>query len=66
MITIRERLEVIRQREFITVQELALLVGVSERTIWRRLAELPNVIRDRRITRIHRATAITYLLKRHK
>jgi transcriptional antiterminator len=66
MITIRERLEDIRQREFITVQELALLVGVSERTIWRRLTELPNVIRDRRITRIHRATAVGYLLKRCK
>jgi DeoR/GlpR family transcriptional regulator of sugar metabolism len=66
MITIRERLEGIRQREFITVQELALLVGVSERTIWRRLCELPNVIRDRRITRIHRASAVGYLLKRSK
>jgi DeoR/GlpR family transcriptional regulator of sugar metabolism len=64
MSTIRERLEVIRQQEFITVEELALLVGVSERTIWRRLTELPNVIRSRRITRIHRATAIRHLLKR--
>jgi DeoR/GlpR family transcriptional regulator of sugar metabolism len=64
MTTIRERLEGIRQQEFLTVQELALLIGVSERTIWRRLTELPNVIRNRRITRIHRVTAVRYLLKR--
>jgi DeoR/GlpR family transcriptional regulator of sugar metabolism len=63
MPTIRERLEVIRQRDFVTVKELALLIGVSERTIWRRLAELPHVIRNRRITRIHRATAVRYFLK---
>jgi len=66
MTTIRERLNVIRQQEFITVEELALLVGVSERTVWRRLTELPNVIRNRRITRIHRATALGYLLRRTK
>jgi DeoR/GlpR family transcriptional regulator of sugar metabolism len=64
MTTIRERLEGIRQQEFLTVQELALLIGVSERTIWRRLTELPNVIRNRRITRIHRVTAVRDLLKR--
>jgi DeoR/GlpR family transcriptional regulator of sugar metabolism len=64
MPTIRERLETIRQRDFVTVKELALLIGVSERTIWRRLTELPYVIRNGRITRIHRATAVRYFLKR--
>ena len=62
-VTIRERLELIRQREFISVQDFALLVGVSERTIWRRLPRLPNVIRDGRVTRIHRASALRYFLK---
>lgn len=64
MATIRERLEVIRQRDFVTIRELALLIGVSERTIWRRLTQLPHVIRNGRITRIHRATAVRYFLKR--
>ena len=63
MATIRERLEAIRQREFITVEELALLIGVSERTVWRRLIELPRVIRNGRVTRIHRASAVSYFLK---
>jgi hypothetical protein len=62
--TIRERLELIRQQEFVTVQSLALLLSVSERTIWRRLADLPHVIRNGRVTRIHRASAVRYFLKR--
>jgi len=61
--TIRERLQRIQQQEFITVQDFALLVGVSERTIWRRLPGLPNVIRDGRVTRIHRASALRHFLK---
>ena len=62
--TIRERLELIRQQEFVTVESLALLLGVSERTIWRRLTDLPHVIRDRRVTRIHRASALRHFMKR--
>jgi DeoR/GlpR family transcriptional regulator of sugar metabolism len=61
--TIRQRLELIRQKEFVTVQDFALLVGVSERTIWRRLPVLPNVIRNGRVTRIHRSSALRYFLK---
>jgi len=61
--TIRERLQRIQQQEFVTVQDFALLVGVSERTIWRRLPGLPNVIRDGRVTRIHRASALRHFLK---
>jgi len=64
MATIRDRLDVIRQREFITVSEFALLVGVSERTVWRRLPELPHVIRSGRITRIHRLTAVRHFLRK--
>ena len=64
MPTIRERLETIRQRDFVTVEELALLIGVSERTIWRRLTDLPYVIRSGRVTRIHRTTAVHHLLRR--
>jgi DeoR/GlpR family transcriptional regulator of sugar metabolism len=63
-LSVRERLDAIRQREFITVEELALLVGVSERTIWRRLTNLPHVIRTGRITRIHRVAAVRYFLSR--
>jgi DeoR/GlpR family transcriptional regulator of sugar metabolism len=60
--TIRERLETIRQQEFVTVQDFALLVGVSERTIWR-LTELPHVIRNGRVTRIHKASALRHFLR---
>ena len=61
--TIRERLETIRQQEFVTVQDFALLVGVSERTIWRRLTELPHVIRNGRVTRILKASALRHFLR---
>ena len=61
--TIRERLESIRQQEFVTVQDFALLVGVSERTIWRRITQLPHVIRNGRVTRIHKASALRYFLR---
>ena len=61
--TIRERIASARDKEFISVEECALLVGVSERTIWRRLPKLDRVIRDGRITRIHRATALRYFLR---
>lgn len=60
--TIRERLDVARQKDYITVQELALLVGCSERTIWRRLPRLDMVIRNGRLVRIHRVRALRYFL----
>jgi len=63
-LTIGERLNRIRQLEFVSVPDLALLLGVSERTVWRRLEHLPNVIRDGRITRIHRRSAVHYFLNR--
>ena len=60
--TIRERIAEAREKEFITVEECALLVGVSERTIWRRLHQLDRVIRNGRLTRVHRATALRFFL----
>ena len=61
--TIRERLELIQQKEFVSVKEFALLVGISERTVWRRMSDLPHVIRNGRVTRIHRVSALRYFLK---
>lgn len=61
--TIRERSELAKQKEFITVEECALLVGVSERTVWRRLPKIDRVIRDGRVVRLHRVSAIRYFLK---
>lgn len=60
--SIKERIDAARQKEFISVEECALLVGCSERTIWRRLTKLDRVIRDGRITRLHRATVLRYFL----
>lgn len=60
--TIRERLDVARQKDYVTVAECALLVGVSERTVWRRLPKLDRVIREGRIVRVHRVTALRYFL----
>lgn len=60
---IREQIDTAKQKDFISVSECALLVGCSERTIWRRLAKLDRVIRDGRVTRLHRATAMRYFLK---
>lgn len=61
--TIKERLERARQKDYVTVEEGALLVGVSERTIWRRLPQLERTIRDGRITRVHRITLVRHFLK---
>jgi len=63
-LTIGERLSRIKQLEFVSVADLALLLGVSERTVWRRLPKLPNVVRDGRITRIHRRSAMHHFLDR--
>lgn len=62
-LTIKERLDHARQMDYITVEEGALLVGVSERTIWRRLPKIERVIRDGRITRVHRVTLLRHFLK---
>lgn len=61
--TIRERIELARQKDYITIQECALLVNVSERTVWRRLPHLGHVLRDGRITRINRRLAVRFFLK---
>lgn len=62
MKTIRERIDEARQKDYVTVQELALLVNVSERTIWRRLPQLGQVIRSGRICRLNRRQAVRYFL----
>jgi hypothetical protein len=61
--TIRERLATIRDLEYISVNDLALLTGLSERTVWRRLQAnaFPFVLRSGRVTTIHRASALRVL-----
>jgi len=61
--TIRERVDVAKQKEYITVDECALLVGISTRTVWRRLPLMDRVIRDGRVVRVHRVSAMRYFLK---
>jgi DeoR/GlpR family transcriptional regulator of sugar metabolism len=63
MESIKERIDAAKQKDFITVEECALLVGVSERTVWRRLSQMERVVRDGRIVRLHRSTAVRFFLK---
>lgn len=60
--TIRERIDAARQKDYITIAEVALLVGVSERTVWRRLPHLGHVLKNGRITRVNRRLAVRYFL----
>jgi hypothetical protein len=61
--SLRDRLDAAKQKDFITVAECALLVGVSERTIWRRLPQLgAGVLRNGHIVRLHRVLAMRYFL----
>ena len=62
MKTIRERIEDARQKDYISIEEVALLVGVSERTVWRRLPHLGHVLKSGRITRVNRRLAVRYFL----
>lgn len=63
MTSIRDRIETARQLDYVSVQDFSLLSGISERTIWRRLKEgiFPHVLKNRGITRIHRASAMRAL-----
>lgn len=63
MKNIRERIETAKQLDYVTVQDFSLLSGISERTIWRRIKDglFPHVLRNRGITRIHRASAMRAL-----
>lgn len=59
---ITEQIAAAKEKDFISIVELALLAGVSERTIWRRLPQLDRVIRDGRIVRVHRVSAMRHFL----
>lgn len=62
---VKERLAEAREKDYVTVQECALLVSVSERTVWRRLKaeKLGTPVRDGRIIRVNRRLAVRYFLK---
>lgn len=61
--TIREQLAKVRDLECVSITELALLTGISERTLWRRLAAglFPVVIRSGRVTKVQRLAALRAL-----
>lgn len=62
MKSIRDRLDAAREKDYVSVAECALLVNVSERTVWRRLPFLGHILRNGRITRINRRLALRYFL----
>lgn len=63
--SIREQIDFARQQDYVTVRQCALLVNVSERTVWRRLKDekLGTPVRDGRIVRVNRRLAVRFFLK---
>lgn len=55
---IREQIEDARIQEFVSVEQLALILNISPKTVRRHLHEFPWVIRTKRLIRIHRLQAI--------
>lgn len=60
--TVRERLEQIRQQEYLTVSECALLLTCSPKTIRKYHRQIPMTARIGRVIRIHRVSAVRYFL----
>ena len=63
--SIRAQIDLAKHQEFVTIDQLALLLQVSPLTIRRRLPRFPQVIRDGRMIRIHRVTAIAAWVRQH-
>jgi predicted DNA-binding transcriptional regulator AlpA len=57
---IREQIEAAKQLDYVTIEQLSLLSNISVRTLWRRLADgtFPHTLRNKGITRVHRASAL--------
>ena len=59
--SIADDLDRIRQQDFVTVEEFALLLRISRATVWRRIADgtLHDIIRHRgHTTRLHRIRCV--------
>ncbi len=58
--TIRERIDSARSQEYLTVEQLALLIQYSPQTIYRKAkrGDIPGVIRFGRSLRFHRVIAL--------
>lgn len=63
--TIRAQIDFAKQQEFVTIEQLALLLQVSPQTIRRRLARFPQVIRTGHTIRIHRISGIGSWIRQH-
>ena len=62
---LRTDVDTARAQEFVTVEQLALLVHASAKTVRRRIAagKLKGVLRDGRFLRINRVIAIHHWMK---
>ena len=58
--TIREQIDRARAQEFVTIEQLSLLLQISPKTIRRRIQAglLPGVVRSGRLVRINRVLAV--------
>lgn len=64
---IREAIDLARSQEFVTIEQLALLLQVSPKTVWRRVkaGKVKGVAREGRLVRINRVIAVHHWMKAH-
>lgn len=58
--TIREQIEQAKQKDLLSVEEVSLLTGVAERTIYRKIQvrKIPGLVRFGRIVRFKRVVVL--------
>lgn len=62
---IRDAIDLARSQEFVTIEQLALLLQASPQTVWRRIkaGKVKGVLREGRFVRINRVIAMHHWMK---
>lgn len=62
---IRDAIDMARSQEFVTIDQLALLLQVSPKTVWRRVkaGKVKGVAREGRLVRINRVIALHHWMR---
>jgi len=63
--SIRDAIDIARSQEFVTIPQLALLLQVSPKTVWRRVkaGTVKGVVHDGRLVRINRVIALHHWMQ---